>query len=174
MDKQGGISLIELIIGMVVFAIAMVIIVSFLAPQAPRSLEPIYQIRATELAKSMLNEITAKAFDEHSDRIGGKTRCSQGAGPACSAPAELGPDAGESRDRFDDVDDYHGLSELADSRDNSLSALYQGYVIQVAVVYDADLDGVADAVIGDKKLIVVNVQTPGGDNIEFASYRSNY
>ena len=174
MGKQSGISLIEMVVGMVVFAIAMVVILSFLLPQARQSLEPMYQIRATELAQSMLNEITAKAFDENSDRAGGFVRCSQGSAASCTSPTALGPDSGEGRNQFDDVDDYHGLTQLADSRNNSLAGIYQGYQLQVSVFYDEDLNGLADNSIGNAKLIRVDVQTPSNEVISFATYRSNY
>ncbi|WP_427980905.1 type IV pilus modification PilV family protein, partial [Agarivorans sp.] len=66
-----GFTLIELIVGIVVMAIALVVISSFLVPQARRSIEPVYQFRAAELGSSLMNEILSKSFDEQSDHTGG-------------------------------------------------------------------------------------------------------
>ena len=73
-----GFTLIELIIGIVVFTIIMLVIIGVIGPQSRLSIEPIWQIRASELAQSLLTEINAKSFDEQSDHSGGNTRCNEG------------------------------------------------------------------------------------------------
>ncbi|WP_416307204.1 type IV pilus modification PilV family protein [Neptunicella sp. SCSIO 80796] len=171
--RQYGFNLIELIIGIVVFSIALMIILSLIVPQSARSIDPIYQVRATELAQSMLNEITAKAFDENSDKAGGLLRCGETGATNCTVPADLGAE-GEDRRQFDDVDDYNGLSVLADSMGNPLSNLYVGFAVQVRVFYDADMDGIDDNAIGNSKLIQVTVITPNNEDIVFTTFRANY
>jgi MSHA pilin protein MshD len=174
-----GFTLVELVIGIVVFSIVLAIITSLIVPQAMRSVDPIYQVRATELAQSLLNEITAKSFDENSDRIGGIIRCGDGGEIACTDAANLGTD-GESRDNFDDVDDYHNFN-FATNGPSLLVAnesLYQGFDVQVRVIYDGNYNGFFDNLNVpfeyDAKLITISVTTPSGETLVFSAYRSNF
>ena len=54
---QAGFTLIEMIISLVIFAMAMVVLSRFLFPQIALSAEPHYQARAAALANAMMNEI---------------------------------------------------------------------------------------------------------------------
>jgi MSHA pilin protein MshD len=175
-----GFTLIELVIGMLVFAIAMTFFIGLIVPQTTRSIDPIFQVRATELAQSLINEISSKSFDEHSSRNASE-RCGDGTAPACTLPNALGPDS-ESRSAYNDVDDFNGLDE----RDgNILSAtggsigingrnLYQGFRATISVFYDADLNGANDGAVGVAKLITVRVTTPNNEELVFSTYRYNY
>lgn len=180
-----------MVIGIVVFAVALTLITSLLLPQSTRSIDPIYQARATELAQSLLNEISAKSFDENADRSGGLLRCGEDMDgddtiDTCTAPAALGLDGTEdcnNRDSFDDVDDYFCISNmdavtLLDTPDRPMNAslvpLYQNFLVSVEGFYDADMDGTDDAAIGNLKLIRVSITTPNGETLDFASYRGNY
>ena len=187
-----GFTLIELIIGIVVFTIIMLVIIGVIGPQSRLSIEPIWQVRASELAQSLLTEMNAKSFDEQSDHSGGNTRCNEG--QSCTASGSLGPDSGESRDSYDDVDDYHGL----DQRDGNIlnvqgqamlnngESLYQGFRAQVSVYYDSNEDGINDddadqngvpdtgTLVANVKRITITVTTPGGEPLTFASYRWNF
>jgi MSHA pilin protein MshD len=177
-NKRSGFTLIELVIGIVVFSIALTLFTSLIVPQAIRSVDPIFQVRAAELGQSLINEITSKSFDEKSDRTGGETLCDA----TCIGSINLGPDSGESRANFDDVDDYNGLNVSDGNIKNSLNEttilngknLYQGFNLKVSVVYDAAMDGTADTVVGNTKLITVTVTTPNDEDIIFSSFRSNY
>ncbi len=176
-NKSKGFTLIELVIGIIVFSIALTLFTSLIVPQAIRSVDPIFQVRAAELAQSLMSEISSKSFDEKSDRTGGNTLCDT----SCIGAINLGPD-GETRATYDDVDDYHGLmaadAAIKNALDESIEItdghLYQGFSIEVSVVYDANMDGTADTVVGDTKLITVTVTTPNNEDIIFSSYRSNY
>jgi MSHA pilin protein MshD len=177
-NKRSGFTLIELVIGIVVFSIALTLFTSLIVPQAIRSVDPIFQVRAAELGQSLINEITSKSFDEKSDRTGGATICDA----TCIGSINLGPDSGESRANFDDVDDYDGLNVSDGNIKNSLNEttilngnnIYQGFSLNVSVVYDAAMDGTADTVAGNTKLITVTVTTPNDEDIIFSSFRSNY
>lgn len=72
---QSGFTLIEIIVGIVVLAIALVVITGALGPLYKRSADPWHQVRAAELGHSLLNEIMARSFDENSDRAGSEFRC---------------------------------------------------------------------------------------------------
>lgn len=177
-NDPAGFTLIELVIGIIVFSIALVLFTSLIVPQAIRSVDPIFQVRAAELGQSIINEISSKSFDEKSDRTGGSNFCDA----ACIGSINLGPDGSETRASFDDVDDYNGLTvsdaEIKNALDQTTvlagSNLYQGFSVNVRVVYDANMDGVADTIVGNTKLITVTVTTPNDEDIIFSTFRSNY
>lgn len=195
-----GFTLVELVVGIVVFSIALSIITQWIAPLTRQSVEPIWQVRATELAQSLMNEISAKSFDENSDRATGQVRCNEdlddsGVVPdspgeiLCTAEAGFGPDGIlsdpidplETRDVFDDVDDYDGFREQDGNIRNSLNAalvvdgqnLYQGFVAEVDVSYD---EGYLENPDGNqlRKRITVTITTPGNQALQFTRYRSNF
>jgi MSHA pilin protein MshD len=189
-NKTSGFTLIELVIGIVVFSIALTLFTSLIVPQAVRSVDPIFQVRAAELGQSLINEIIGRSFDETSGRTGGTNICGQDTNPACTSSAGLGPEEGtNNRANFDDVDDYHGFSmpydsdgdgdsEFTNALGNEITLdgvnFYAGFSLSVSVFYDAAMDGTADTVVGNTKLITVTVTTPNDEDIIFSSFRSNY
>ncbi|UAA39097.1 type II secretion system protein [Paraneptunicella aestuarii] len=190
-SRDRGFTLIEMVIGIVAFSAVLTIILSVVTPQAVRSVDPIFNVRAAELAQSTLNEISSKFFDENSNRTGGVIRCHEdfdGDGAydnnalketECTAPASLGPDLGENdREAYDDVDDYDGLNVIVNSFGDSIEQngqdLYAGFGILVSVFYDQNMDGIDDGAIGSLKLIRIVVTTPVGDSYTYSVYRSNY
>jgi len=174
---SSGFTLIELVVGIMVFGIAMSLMFTLIAPQALRSIDPIYQLRATELANTLINEIQGKAFDENSNPALGINRCDDDvAVNACSST--LGPEELQ-RDFWDDVDDYHGLTiDGASLFSGSLYANdYINFNLAITVIYDGNYDAIDQgSVLAQRgaKLISITVTTPNGDDIKFATYRSNY
>jgi MSHA pilin protein MshD len=188
-----GFTLIELVVGIVVFAIVLTLVTTLLFPQAGRSVDPIMQVRATELAQSFFNEIQSKRFDENGDS---NVRCNEDINTdgdlddislgeaACTAAVNFGPDS-ESRSDFDDVDDYHGFAQGVGTADsiiqNSLAEsiqvggtnLYEGFTINITVMYDGDLNGIADADQSVKRVGII-VTLPNQEQIQFATYRRNF
>ena len=69
-----GFTLIEQVIGIVVFSIALGLFISLLVPQVVRSVELVYQVRASVLGQSLISEISGKCYGESSDRTGGAIR----------------------------------------------------------------------------------------------------
>ncbi|GAA69382.1 prepilin-type N-terminal cleavage/methylation domain-containing protein [Pseudoalteromonas sp. BSi20429] len=171
-----GFTLIELIIGIVMFAIALSIITALIAPQAKKSAEPIIALRASEFGQSLMNEIQSKSFDEHSDRSAPFRRCGEtalGAEP-CTAAGDLGTDS-ESRTSYNDVDDYIALSNqpITNSLGEVLSQ-YSGFNLVVTVEYDSDFN---ESTINDGttfKRITIEVTSPLGEVYGFSAYKGNY
>lgn len=84
---QGGFTLIEGVITMVILAIAMITMTSFLFPQAERSAIPFYQARAAAVGQAFLNEILSRKFDEHSDPHNDSVlRCGEAEDAVCTKP----------------------------------------------------------------------------------------
>lgn len=114
--KQRGFTLIEGIITIVLLAIAMITLVSFLFPQVERSAVPHYQARSAAMADAIFNEILARQFDQNSNPNGDSVyRCGEddakGNPNPCTLPARLGPDdllEATNPAMANDVDDFIG------------------------------------------------------------------
>lgn len=171
LNKIKGFTLIETIVGIVVLSIAFAVLTSLLAPANKQSADVLQQVKAAEIAQSLLNEIQNRAFDENSDKSGGLIRCgdtSKPNAPDCSLNME--PDSGESgSSQYDDVDDYNGVDTVLD-----------GYKVTVVVGNDSDFNGqTKEGGDGDDnnftaKLITVNVTTPLSVTFVFSTYRTNF
>lgn len=177
LSAQRGFTLVEIIVGIVVLAIALTLITSIILPAARQSVTPVYQVRAAELGQATLNEILSKSFDEQSDRQGGQLRCgepdSNGDANPCTDSADFGPD-GEDRDRFDDVDDYHLLSAIETALGEPLAARYPNFSLLVDVCY-SDAAGTCGALSAPQfKRILVQVTTPDGQEFDFSAIRGNF
>lgn len=167
---ERGFTLIELIAGIVVLTISLAIVSTLIAPAEEKSADNVLQIKASELAQSLMSDITSRAFDHNSDMTGGLVRCGEAGAPVCSST--LGPEAGElSRSQFNDVDDFNGFTEHINSTDDAIDSSYSEFQINVSVIYaGADL-GLANNLA---KRITVTVTTPLGTNIEFSSHKANF
>ncbi|MFT4731837.1 MAG: MSHA pilin protein MshD [Gammaproteobacteria bacterium] len=189
---QRAFTLIELIVGIVIFAVAMVFVISVLQPQVKKGIDPIWQVRAASLGQSLSSEIRAKSFDQFSNRVGGMDRCNESV--SCTTSSGLGPDSSENRGSFNDVDDYDGLDVTGAAILNSLGLttnvnginIYAGFRAQVSVFYDQNLDGINDddldqdgsldsgTLVANKKLVTVTITTPGGERITMTSIKGNF
>lgn len=176
---QQGFTLIELVLGMTLMVVVVGFMLVAMLPKEQESADQIHMIRAAELGQSLMNEITSKAFDQHSDLSGGLLRCNETGFQACTNSSNLGSD-GENRSTFNDVDDYDGFSDLEDALGSDVSELYRGFSVFVSVAYDNNYDGTVDSYDGTidnlplAKLITITVTTPLGTPITFAVYRANF
>lgn len=171
--RHKGFTLIELIAGIVIFAVAVSAMTNVLFPHATKSVDPVYQVRAAELGHSLLNEILGKAFDENTDYTTG-TRCNESVS-GCSTT--MGPDTGETTSSdYDDVDDYNGYSNTDARIDSSTTyaTLYKNFTFTVSVIYDGDYnDQTVDGGLAAKR-IDIDIVTPGGENFRFSGYKGNF
>lgn len=187
MIRSRGFTLIESIVVIIVLGIAMVTITSFLAPQVASSADPQYQNRSVALGQSLMNQILARGFDEHSDFDGGLIRCGDAGATACST--KLGVDGTETAPAaFTDVDDYIGCwytdttesacvsspkYPLANILDENIKDSYANFRVEVSVFYDQNMDGIDDESIGTMKR--VELQIFGGNNrYSLVAYKGNY
>lgn len=169
--RQKGFTLIEIIIGIVTLGIALSLLSTLIFPQAKRSVEPLIQMRAAELGIALMNEITSKSFDENSDHGGGIIRCGETSPPTCSLV--LGPES-ETRDEYNDVDDYHGLSNMTNSLGDDLSARYPGFSYSISVCY-SDAQGTCVAAGTSLfKRVDIAVTAPTGQTYTFSGLRGDY
>ncbi|MDX1539566.1 prepilin-type N-terminal cleavage/methylation domain-containing protein [Arsukibacterium sp.] len=184
--RQRGVSLIELIIGIVVLAIALSLVTAVLGPLYIKSTDPWHQVRATELGQSMLNDIMARSFDQQSPRSGSMLRCGESGAPACTAqngdgswPADPAESAADNRLRFNDVDDFDNFtvdgSVLTNILAEDLADVYRNYQLRVSVSYAAAAEVAGISLATDQvKVITVTVRTPTGSELQFSSYKGNW
>lgn len=134
---QQGLTLVEMVITIVVLAIALLSITAAISGGIGRSGDTLVETRAVALAQSYLDEIFGKRFDENSHPRG-IPPCRTN----CTDAGSFGPDAGETeRYHFDDVDDYDGLEEgtgasgpLQDSEGQDRTG-YGNYRVEINVRY---------------------------------------
>jgi MSHA pilin protein MshD len=180
-----GFTLIELIVGIVLLAVALTGILGLLINQAPQAVDPVQQVRAAQLAQRLSGEILQKSFDEQSDHNGGSYRCGETVTgviiPACSTI--YGPDgAAESEPyTFNDVDDFdtagswHKASwftqtSVVTNNDDE----YLNYQVRISVTPDNlfGSPGLKAESIG--KRILLQVKLPDESVLDFSFYRGNY
>ena len=159
--RQRGLTLVELVITIVVISIALYTSLQAFSYFSGRSADALNQTRMLDLTQLYLDEILAKRWDEAS-----------GAG---GAPVYVGcriTNDGESRSRalFDDVDDYHNLSDKPALADQSLATLYADFTVNVQVSCDNSV-GVNN---NGAKRIELEIRSPQGDRARYAVYRGNF
>lgn len=163
--NQAAFTLIEMVIGITVLAVSLAISTSVMAPQMEKSVEPVFQVKATELANGLIEEMAGKLFDENSESVTGVVRCGENGVictliPSCTGGGQL-TSASEERNQsvvndysinvrsnFDDIDDYHCMvangATIFRGTGASLGTSYSGYTLSVQVGYDADMNGVTE------------------------------
>ena len=193
--QHRGFTLVELVIGMVVLAIAMLTMNTMLTSQSKDVLEPLYRLRASQLGQSILQDILSRSFDQNSDHNGGYYRCGEvwrngdlwydfasnswvNSSPQqivpCSDPSNYGPDGSEdvsNHAMYNDVDDFIetnfvSLVTYGDALDQPYATEYTNYAVKIAVQPYLSPEKV--------KLIEVTVQTPSGEEILFSALKGNY
>nr|WP_159063737.1 prepilin-type N-terminal cleavage/methylation domain-containing protein [Thaumasiovibrio occultus] len=194
---QQGVTLVELVIAIVLLALAMTGLSQFLFPQIASSATPYYQTRAAALGQAVMSEILTRQFDQRSDPFSIE-RCNPSASEAalrCTAPNALKADSGETAantNSFNDVDDYNvtspqgscwGDNSLCQGQvDGPITALlpgspaneYANFAVTIRVVYDGQRNGSVQTQQSNHKRVMVEVLTSQYGNYQFTAYRSNY
>ncbi len=167
--SQAGVTLVELVISIVIISIAMVAVLNSFSVSIGQTADPLWRNKSLKLAQLYLDEILAKNYD-HNTPVGGVPEVSS---PSCSG---LGPESGESRATFNDVDDYHGTTDSPPlSLIGSLDASYNAYSVSVTVECDGNTVGAAGGTPDNHaKKISVAVTPPGEIAIVFAAYKGNF
>lgn len=177
MNSQRGFTLIELIIGIVLLGIAVAGLASLVFSQARPSITPLYQLRASELATALMDEILAMSFDENNLSAATNSRCGSSSNSSpCTALNDLGFEVGESRQNYDDVDDFNDFSIngalLVD--EPSLSEIYRNFTLTVDVCYVSEpWNNCKTDIVTMHKRITITVNAADQGNVVVTSIRSN-
>lgn len=184
---QMGITLIEMVITILLLAIALIALTNVLSSGVGGSADITLQLRSAALAQSYLDEILGKRFDENSHPRG-IPPCRTN----CTLLASFGPDGAETRAQFDDVDDYDGLDEgegqltpLQNSSGEERTG-YDNFRVRVSVRYmdlgasgeeedlavaSNDLDDNEDAKV---ITVTVNFLDSGIEGVKYSAYKTNF
>ncbi len=145
--REQGVTLIELVVSIVIIAVAVGAVLGVLSGNAARSADAMVLSQAVSIAQSYLEEISLKSFSDPD-----------------------GADGETSRAAFDDVDDYDGLVDVGarDQFGNAVASL-SGYTVAVTVVPSSALSGVPAA---DALRIDVRVTFPPAVNFLLTGYKT--
>jgi len=169
---QSGFTLVELIVFIVVVSLALtgvMLVINRTVTQAPVAL---VRTRALEIAQAYLDEIATRRYDENTGQ-GGVPRCDSADPGAQSCSNLLGPESGETRASYDDVDDYNGLDDSPpkDVAGNPFPG-YDGYRVQINVAYAGTEVGLSNDRLA--KRVTITITAPDGQTIPVAFYRGNF
>jgi MSHA pilin protein MshD len=180
-----GFTLIELIVGIVLLAVALTGILGLLINQAPQAVDPVQQVRAAQLAQRLSGEILQKSFDEQSDHNGGRYRCGEQVVGVTISPcsSSYGTDGEPAPYAYNDVDDFDTAGNWLNANTLTQTAAgisgeeYRNYQVKIAVSAVDFSDGsfkscAAPCSVG--KRIDLQVKLPDGSVLDFSFYRGNY
>ena len=206
--SQSGLSLIEVIIFILILSIALGAIISVYIYTTRHSANTILTLKTVELSQALMDEILSKSYDENTPVGGGcvdgyaSTSCTSGNAAQAALATGFGINAGESRNRFDDIDDYHALaycgdgvttadldakcggicSTLIDETGTDISAEYAGYSVCINVSFAGNEMNSVTTASGtkvnvnnnDAKRIDLVVQDPLASRLIYSTYKTNY
>jgi len=147
MRAERGFTFVELVISLVVIAIAVAGVLLVFTQTVSRSAEPMIRQQALAIAEAYLEEILSR---RHSDPDGA--------------------DGETLRAEFDDVDDYHGLNDSPPRRPDgsAISPALDGYAVSVTVS-----DGSAELGVTARR-IEVTVLHGGAEVFSLWGFRADY
>lgn len=174
MRRQYGFNLVELVIFIVVVAVAASAIALQYVQSASHSHEPLLRQRTLAVAGAYLDELLNKRWNESTPLGGGCVNTGSGSCPSGPAPTAIGPEAGESRATYDDVDDYNAIVNESPPR-NAQGAVMSGYDGNWNVNVSVSQPGAAWNGIpaADVRQIEVQVDSPAGESITLTVIRVN-
>ena len=153
---QAGVTLVELVVSIVVISVGVAGILAVITRTTSSSADPVVLHQAIAVGEAYLEEILPKDFADPDQ-------------PETGGP---GGEAGETRPTFDDVSDYHGLTDVG-ARDQTGAAIagLGAYTVNVTVATDGGLPGIGAV---NAKRIDVTVSGPFGSPVTISSFRTNY
>lgn len=149
MRRQIGTTLIELVIAIVIIAIAASAILMAISTNVASSADPMIRHQAVAIAEAYLEEIVLKSFSDPD-----------------------GVDGEGSRDLYDDVDDYDGLVDNgARNQFDAAIADLSDYTVSVDVTPSGVLPSIAST-----ELFLISVTVTHSASIDFtiSAYRANF
>jgi MSHA pilin protein MshD len=151
---RSGLTLIELVISIAIFGIALGGALLAVDQTTVRSADPMLQQQASAIAEAYLEEILLKSFLDPDS------------GTVC-------PAAEASRDLYDNVCDYAGLDDSgAQDQSGSVVAGLESYRVRVGVDTTAALNGLT----GSADVLRVDVRVSHGSRVDLtlSGYRTRY
>lgn len=173
-NRQSGISLIELIIFIIIVSTAVAGVLSVMNITTQHSADPMLRKQAQAIAESLLEEIELQPFTYCDPDDANATTATSAAGCA-TTPELIGPEPGETRytsPQFDNVNDYAGftMAGINDITNTPIGGL-SGYTASVAITQAGTSLGLADNTAALQIDVTV---TAGNDSLTLTGYRFRY
>lgn len=176
---QRGLTLIELIVAMVIIAVAVGGVLLAINQGAFASTDPLVRKQALAIAESMLEEVESMPFtycDPDDPDAATATSATVGAGGCRTTVEAMGPEPGESRGNasqpFDNVNDYNNYKTPAGGITDIFGAPVAGLAAYQASVQVADAGAPFNA--GAALRIVVTVTGPANTTVTLTGLRTRY
>lgn len=160
--RQHGLTLIEILIFIVIVGIAATAILSVMGTLTRRSAALLPELQAHTLAAGLLDEVLAQPYTFCDPDAPNASTATTPTVAACGGPVEnLGPEGGETRVSFDNVNDYHGAPNLAATLADGVTAIsgLPAYTAQVVVQGAGAWNGVPAT---ETLRVIVTVTAPDG------------
>ena len=162
--QQGGLSLIELIVFIVIVSVGVAGILSVLNLTVAKSADPMLRKQTLAVAEAMMDEILAKDYQNDPadpNNSSATLGCTPATAPSCGVNTVL------DRPNYNDVDDFNGWNQTGVYQlDGTLASILGTYTVAVAVAATT-LNGVA------AKQVTVTV-TGDTETIVLFGFRTNY
>ncbi|MBV8030809.1 MAG: prepilin-type N-terminal cleavage/methylation domain-containing protein [Betaproteobacteria bacterium] len=156
--RQSGVSLLELILGIVVVSVALTGAMALFFVTVRGSVDPMTRQQAQLIAEAYLEEILLKKFyDPDTSTV-------------CTSTKE------GSRSAYDNVCDYNGLVEAPHDQFGNAIAALSSYSVSVTVTADGtvSLNGLNNASVVNVMRVDVAVTGPNNASATLSGYRTNY
>jgi MSHA pilin protein MshD len=153
-----------MVVGMVVLAIALVLLATLLYPLAGQSAHGVHRAKAAQLGQAVLAELAARPLDINTP-IGGGTVSTLN----CSRPPSCDDLATKDWALLDCFDGFRGN---ADSLFDLDGHYYQG--LNVAIDISCPSNAWLSGWLEGAKLVEVTVTAPDGESFDFARVRGNF
>lgn len=172
MKHNDGFTLLELILAIVVLAVGLTGTLIAFTKGIETSAYSQNAAVATVLAQDLMEEIRSKCWDQTAATT---PPCNGAVTPS----ATLGPDGGETRATYNDVDDFKGLNNTppTNSQGVAMPAAYNFFSQQASVCY-ADPNNINNCLSSGtsnyKKIVVTISWGAQGDQVQLTSVATNH
>ncbi len=192
LSRQGGLSMVELIMFIIIIGVAVVSVVNVLNLTTGMSTDPVRRKQALAIAETLLEEVQMARFT-FCDGLDGQgenaTSAMLGAdGTGCSANLleSVGQEVGGVGRPFDNVNDYVSAFNAAngaafqtggDLSDANGTAMAAGYSAALTIVATDTLGGIASGAASSSMEVLrisVTVSYEGGQSVTLDGYRTRY
>jgi len=153
LHNQSGVTLVELIVAMIVISIAVGGVLLVMNYTTQHSADPVLRHQAIAIAEAYMEEITLKSYRDPDDN-------------------NVCPSAEASRDLYDNVCDYNGLSDSG-ARDQTGTAIAALASYNVAVAVSSTNYGPGGSQVAGLQ-VDVTVIDPAGESLILTGYRASY
>jgi MSHA pilin protein MshD len=169
--SESGLTLIELLVFIVIVGISASAMLAVFGSLTRSSASLLPDKQAQAIAASMMSEILAQPYTFCDPNDANAATATSAAGCA-SLPEALGPEPGETRTTFDNVNDYNGLvlNPVSNPGNMAVPGL-PGYGVQVTVAGAGAFPGVPAA---ETLRVTVSVTAPNGAVARLDGVRMRY